>query len=476
MINFDGGTTVDDIVAVAVGGETVRISDATRDRVVRAARDADALSARIPTYGRTTGVGANRSTIVETADGDHGLRLLRSHATDAGDPLSAPAVRAMLAVRLAQLARAGSGIRADVLDGVAAMLNDDALPTVLRYGAIGTADLAALAATGLTLQGELPASRPLAPMRPWGSENALAFMSSSALTIGRACLALVELEEVLRASIVAYSLSFVALDGNPSPFSAAAAAAAAAPGAEAVAERVRSFVGDGIVEPARIQDSYGLRAFVVSTAAAWDAAGRLRSRLDALIDVAQENPLFVFDGDGAVVHHAGFFQAALGLASDGMNLALAQTGPISFSRIRMLNEPDLTGRRPFLAVGPAGSSGTLMIEYVAASALGELRHAAQPASLSSVVLSRGAEEDASFATQAVAQLEQALEAARVLLGCELVESSRLLRQRGIRASSLPSRLADAARAVSVLPADDDDRSLRGDLSVAQALIPELAAL
>ena len=73
----------------------------------------------------------------------------------------------------------------------------------------------------------------------------------------------------------------------------------------------------------------------------------------------------------------------------------------------------------------------MMVEYVAAGAIAEIRNAAQPASAGTLVLSRGAEEDATFASQGVQQLERSIAAYRVLLCCELVGAVRLLRQRGL---------------------------------------------
>ena len=71
----------------------------------------------------------------------------------------------------------------------------------------------------------------------------------------------------------------------------------------------------------------------------------------------------------------------------------------------------------------------MMVEYVAAGAIAEIRNAAQPASVGTLVLSRGAEEDATFASQGALQLERSVAAYRVLLCCELVGAVRLLRQR-----------------------------------------------
>jgi histidine ammonia-lyase len=466
-----------DVVALADRRDEVRIADDVVERITRVHQGAADLSARFPTYGRTTGVGANRGTPISQYDVDNGMRLLRSHAVDAGDPLHDRTVRAMLATRLVQLCVPGAGLDPRILDGLVTMLNDDALPQLLQYASIGTGDLAALAGTALTLIGERPASAPLNPMAPWGVDSALPFMSSSALTVGRSCLMADELARLERASSVVYALSFLGLEGNPQPFSPTAARAAGAPQVNDVTARLRWLIA-GADAPdrrvARIQDPYGLRVYPVAEASVVASLTTLGEQLTRTLNVAQENPLFDVDED-SVVHHGAFYQAALSLALDGMTLALALTAPITHSRIRMLNDPETNGGNAFLAAGAEGSSGLMMVEYVAAGAIAEIRNAAYPASAGTLVLSRGAEEDATFASQGVIQLERSVAAYRVLLGCELVGAVRLLRQRGID-RDVSGVLGDALEMLAGLPHDDEDRDLRGDLALAEELLDDIGAL
>src|SRR2546423_7241797 len=67
-------------------------------------------------YGRTTGVGANRDVPAGDLAG-HGRRLLRSHAGGAGPALGTAEARAMMVVRLKQLAAGGSGGEAGLPGG-----------------------------------------------------------------------------------------------------------------------------------------------------------------------------------------------------------------------------------------------------------------------------------------------------------------------------------------------------------------------
>jgi len=477
MIELSGTMTVGDVVALADGRDAVSLSPQIVDAVERLHDRAADLSLRYATYGRTTGVGANRISAIPPEDEDYGMRLLRSHSVDAGDPLSARTVRSMLAVRLIQLCVPGAGLDSAILTGLERMLNDDALPEVLQYASIGTGDLAALAGTALTLIGERPATAELTPMPAWGADSALPFMSSSALTVGRSCLAVDELNRLERASSVIYMLSFLALEGNPSAFSPVAARAAAAPHVDTVAARLRTLFADDTAldrPPARIQDPYGLRVYPVAHASVVASLDSLVAQLERTLNAAQENPLFDVDGD-QVIHHGAFYQAALSLELDGATLALALTAPITHSRIRMLNDPETNGGNPFLAADAPGSSGLMMVEYVAAGAIAEIRNAAQPASVGTLVLSRGAEEDATFASQGILQLERSVAAYRVLLGCELVGAVRMLRQRKV-VDRVDGVLGRALTLAADLPHDDEDRDLRGDLAAAELLLDELGGL
>ncbi len=477
MIRIDGRATLKDIVAIADRTSPVELATHTRAAVTKAHDRASELATLFPTYGRTTGVGANRLVAISEAGDSAGVRLLRSHAADTGKPLSPRSVRAMLAVRLNQLCIPGSGLDPKVLDGLLTMLNTNALPTIMEFGSIGTGDLTALAGTALTLMGERPASQPLDPMPAWEADSALAFISSSALTFGRACLCAVQLAELQRAATVIFGLSFVGLNGNRATFSPAAAAASASPTVSDMAAHIRSMLApldDEIFAAARIQDPFGLRVFGIVEGGLVAAIERLLDCLERLIRSGQENPLFDFS-TSAVIHHGAFYQTELALDLDAVTLAIAHSATITHARLRLFNEPEYSGQRAFLAEGPAASSGVMILEYVAASAIAEMRNAAQPASIGTISLSRGTEEDASFATQGVVQLERAVSAYGELLACELVAAIRLLRQQD-RIHHLDGTLALATEISSVLPRDGVDRDLRDDLGIAKGILSPLAHL
>ncbi|MFD6919757.1 aromatic amino acid ammonia-lyase [Streptomyces sp. NPDC059944] len=482
LVVLDGrGTGVDDVVRLADG---LARPVAGTDGMKRAEASWDAarqIAATGRVYGRSTGVGANRNEDVPTeAAAGHGLRLLRSHAGAIGEELPARQVRAMLAVRANQLLAGGAGLRPSVVTALCEALETGAFPVVNEFGSVGTGDIAALAQLGLALAGEHPWRGPggaapaaLAPApQPLDNNDALALISSNALTLGQAALALHELRGLIGATQVVAALSLLAVDGSHEAYAAPVHAARPHRGSVEVARRMREVIGaaDRPTPPlGRIQDPYGFRCLPQIHGPAQDAADALEEVLAVEINAAAENPL-ISPEDMAAYHHGGFYQAQLALALDHFRLAVTQVARLSTSRLSTLNEPVYTRLRPFLAGQEAASSGVMILEYAAGAALGDLRAFSAPASLGHAVLSRGVEEQASFASLAARQTLRACDAYRLVVGCELVAAVRALRQRGLRPEpELPAgRALELAEAV--LDAEQADRPLTDDVTAAAALL------
>ncbi|MET8563183.1 aromatic amino acid lyase [Streptomyces flaveolus] len=324
-------------------------------------------------------------------------------------------------------------------------------------------------------------ARELPPPVTLRAGDALALLSSNALALAQAALAGHETELLLRATHVVAALSLAAVSGSPEAYAAPVHALRPYPGPARAAAEVRRLLGmpddpaagwgNGLpAADRRIQDPYGFRAFPQAHGAALDASAALRRIVETEINCPSENP--VLTPDGHLYHHGGFFAAPLALALDGLNLALLKTAQLSAARLSALSRPDLTGLPAFLATGPAGSSGTMILEYTANSGLAELRSsAAAPASAGHAVLSHGLEEAAGFAGQAARQTERARAAYATVLACELVSAVRAL-----RLHPEPPALPALTLAAAVLPTGLEDRPLTADIETATELLPRLAEL
>jgi histidine ammonia-lyase len=460
----------------------VRLSGEAWDRIEASHRAAVTAVGQRPVYGRSTGVGANKGVAVGDWP-DYAVGLLRSHATSAGELRSAERVRGMLLVRINQLAAGGSGISATAVSALAAMIDDDALPPVREFAGIGTGDLSALATTALGLLGEIPLPRPLPPVS-FGVHDALPFLSSNAATLADVALAGHRLQGLARAALAVASLTAVAVEANLEAFSPAVADRTPGDGGGEVCRTVRRLCAPAPPGSIRIQDPFALRCLPQVHGSVLDALGQLEALGDALANVAAENPLILPPPGTAggpvageqveVVHHGGFHLPGVALACDAAAIAVARSVPLLLGRLAMLNDPLATGLPAFLGDGRPGASGVMLLEFVAGSSLAVLRSAAVPASLGTVSISRGAEDDASFASRAAVQLFDAAEAYSTALACELVAAVRAVRMRDL---PIPDRGWGAVLAAcDDLPADPADRDLTADVELAQRLLPALAAV
>lgn len=465
--------TVHEIADIARGAD-VSISPRARAEIAELHESANTIAEHQPVYGRSTGVGANRLTQTSTDPKVHGMNLLRSHAVDAGPTLNDEVTRAMLAVRLNQLLHPGSGIDPLLVDGLERMLATNSLPEVRRYGGIGTADLPALAGVALALAGERPTSNPdFEPIGPIGSDSALPFMSSSALTLAGAALTAARLERLHKAGLAVFALSAYAVRANPSAYSHEAALAIATPTAAPNAEHLAELVGSTRWEPMRIQDPFAFRGFLPAASVLSHATMRLREAAETLISRSKENPRF-FAEQGLAVHHGAFLETWLAHELDSTAVALAQSAPLVLARLRFLNDDAFTGLPRFLAPALGGTSGTMIVEYLAGSALGDIHAGAAPVSNQSAVLSCGVEEDATFAPTALSKLERALDGYEVMLASEMLVAVRASRLRGIEEAELSPGLARLVESAALLPAELEDRDLRADVEIAHSLIPAFA--
>jgi histidine ammonia-lyase len=431
-------------LAAAARGETVSVelTRTARERMAAGRAVVDAVAARGPVYGRTTGVGANYDVAVEGTGRQHALRLLRSHAGGVGEPLAAEIVRATVLIRLSQMAAGGGGHRPEVADALIALLRRGELPELRDLGGLGTGDLSVLAQLCLALA---DADDGFA----LSGGDAAAFLSSNAATLAVAALAWADLGELLDAGLGVAAATFRALEGNGEAFAEPVAAARPLPGLVVVARTLRALT-DGADPPARLQDPFALRALPPVGGALHDALGRLHDVLAVEMGAAAENPLVAGD---AVLHHGGFHAASLALSVDTVRLGLVPFVQLSVARLAHLLEPRLAGLTPFLAAPAAGSSGLLIAEYVANDALARLRAEAAPVVLATAVVSRGVEEHASFAWQGALQARRSVDHVRTVIALEHVAAERALAMKAGRPAPDDRPLSeDVARSSTALSA------------------------
>ena len=488
-VTLDGATlTPKQVSLIARQGAEAVLSDEARARNDRAREAITALLARgDELYGVTTGVGALRAYRVPSdSRADYSLGLLRSHACGAGRPLPATIVRAAMATRANQIGAGGAGIADELLNALVDALNAGLSPFTREIGSLGTGDLTNLADVALALLGEgqvwrgdelvdaagAMADAGVAPGR-LGPRDGLAFMSSNAVSIGRAALLVVDARRLLDAWLSVAALSFEAAAADPVALDPRIHSSRHRPGQAAVAERMRALL-EGVAArtrqpgPLGIQDPYPFRAQPQVDGAVHDALLALEETVGHELNFAGENALIV-PGEDIALPNGNPHAAPLANAIDGLRTALAQSAALIAARVSTLLDSGLTGLPPFLARDPGPESGALVLEYTAHAAVAEVRSLVTPVAAQTVSVSRGVESHSSLAPTAARRAEDALRVLRLAVAAELVVAVRALRLAGQEPVGAGNRALWEAAAVRLDP-DLSDRPLHPDIEIARELV------
>src|SRR4051812_3050091 len=158
QLEIDGGSlTIEDLVSVARGGVLAGLANNAIGRI-QAARELkrDLIEREVPIYGVTTGFGdsAHRQIApAKTAALQH--NLLRDLGCGTGDTASPEVTRATMLLRANCLAKGNSGVRAELVERLLALLNSDVLPLIPERGSCGASgDLVPLSYIGSAVIGE----------------------------------------------------------------------------------------------------------------------------------------------------------------------------------------------------------------------------------------------------------------------------------------------------------------------------------
>ena len=457
------------------------------------------LDAGDAVYGVNTGFGdlagvriaADRITELQR-------RLILSHAAGLGEPLDDEAVRGMLVLRANTLARGHSGVRAEVVDALIALLDADVLPVVPSRGSVGASgDLAPLAHLALPLIGcgqvridgrIVPAAEGLrrAGLEPLelGPKEGLALINGTQAMTSLLALSCLDARHLVRVADLAAALSTDALRGTDTAFDPRLHALRAHPGQRASAANLWSLMrGSAIREShragdVRMQDPYSVRCAPQVHGAVRDVLADVETKVAVEMNAVTDNPL-VFPGDGgdggAILSGGNFHGQPMAFAADFLAIALAELASISERRIEKLTNTAFSGLPPFLARDAGLNSGFMMAQVTAAALVAENKVACHPASIDSIPTSADKEDHVSMGMGAALKLRTVVENVRRVLAIELVAAAQgidLLR---------PLRSSERLEAVHRMVREritfrEDDREMGVDLELGIELLDDLGPM
>lgn len=435
--------TVVDVVQVARLRERVSMDTAARERLEKARAFVDRLVGEgKAVYGVTTGFGQFKSIAI-SPDQTETLQanLIRSHAVGVGAPLSEPAVRAAILLRINGLLLGHSGVRPVVIDRLMDLLNHDVYPFVPSQGSVGSSgDLAPLSHIMLVLMGEGEViveghRRPTADIlseKGLGtvvlqSKEGLALNNGTAIQTAIGVLAAYDAHQLSQTFDVAYAMSLEVMMGSVAPCDPRVHALRPHPGQGLVAENILRLCADSAIIKShcgcgRVQDAYSLRCAPQVHGASRDCIRFVLEVLERELNSVTDNPL-LFPEDGDVISAGQFHGEPIAQAMDFLKIGVSELANISERRIARLIDSNLSEGLPAFLVptSEAGlSSGFMIPQYVAAALVSENKVLAHPASVDSIPTSANQEDHVSMGTIAARQAAEIVANAKKVAAIELL--------------------------------------------------------
>ncbi|HSL96792.1 MAG TPA: histidine ammonia-lyase [Thermoleophilia bacterium] len=435
----DGPLTIEQVAAVARAGASVRLGEGARGRIAAARALIERLVAEEQVaYGVTTGFGQLATTHIPVAKvRELQENLVRSHAVGVGEPLPRDVVRAAMTIRLNTMARGYSGVRLEVAELVAALLNADLVPWVPSRGSLGASgDLAPSAHLVLAMMGEgevltedggrepsEPALRGagLAPVTLEAKEG-LSLLNGTQFMAAIGCLAVVDGEALLDSADLIGAMSLEGLRASVGPFQERIQALRPIPGQLTSAANVRAATEGSAIMLShlncdKVQDAYSLRCIPQVHGACRDALAWLRRVVGVEADAVTDNPI-VFVDSGAIISAGNFHGEPLALALDLAAMSVSEIASISERRTFRLLTSSLSELPPFLTRDSGLNNGYMIAQYTAAALVAENKVLCHPASVDSIPTSGDQEDHVSMGMTAALKLEQVMRNAQTVLAIE----------------------------------------------------------
>ncbi|MGB2624829.1 MAG: histidine ammonia-lyase [Candidatus Acidiferrum sp.] len=487
--------TFEQLYAVALRGESVRLSPSAAERMNASRQVVDRLVASgTVAYGINTGFGKLASVRISPEQVRNlQVNLVRSHSCGVGIPLSEPETRAMMLLRANALAKGLSGVRPLVVETLCAMLNARVHPLIPSQGSVGASgDLAPLAHLAQVVIGEgraaykgeiLEGGEALrrAGIKPISLEakEGLSLLNGTQGMLALLSLALRDAEILVNSADVAAALSLDALRGSPGAFDARIMHARAFTGAATTARNLAHLnEGSQIREShrspekdPRVQDPYSVRCTPQVHGAVRDSLAQAREMASVELNSATDNPLvFVTEnGAGDIISGGNFHGQPLAMAADQVAVALATLGGISERRIEQMTNP-LTSMLPaFLTPEPGLNSGFMIAQVTAAALTSENKALATPHSVDSISTSGNQEDYVSMGMSGARRLARMLENLRHTIAIELLcacQGIDLLAP--LKTGTLATKAYELVRDKS--PRVIQDRSLAADIETLSAFV------
>ncbi len=445
LLGYDG-MTLEDLIAIARHGVKVQLSETSETRIAKARELIDQWVKEERTiYGVTTGFGALSDVAISKNDTKKlQENILMSHAAGVGDILDEETIRAIMALRIKDMARGHSGIHLQTVQRLIDFLNRNVCPVVPEKGSVGASgDLAPLAHLCLSLIGlgevfyEGKKMSAAAALKKCGLKSVelkaaegLALVNGTQVMTAIGGLAVYDAIMLTKLIDIAAAMSLEVLMGSRTEFNSRIHRVRPHPGQAAAADNMERITQNSEIitshqDCSRIQDAYTLRCSPQVHGASRDAIFYTRQVLETEMNSSTNNPLIFSDSEDFLLG-GNFHGQPVGLAMDFLCMAVSELANISERRIERLVNPMLSGLPAFL-VGDGGlNSGFMIAQYTAAALVSENKILCHPASVDSIPTSANKEDHVSMGTIAARKCRDIVKNTEDVIAIELLCAAQAL--------------------------------------------------
>ena len=474
--------TIDALVRVARGGESVELHPEARKRIEKCRTLLeDKIQKREIMYGVNTGIGELAEVVLTQEQVERYQKyIIYSHAAGYGKPLPVETVRAAMVSRVSCHCHGHSGLRPVATDTLVAMLNKGVTPVVCEKGSVGACgDLSPMSQIALAAMGEgeafykgerMPSRAALekAGIKPLVLEarDGLAMINGSNFITGQGSIEVHDVGRWLKVSEIAAAMTLEVLNGNMKAYDERLHKVRGYPGALASAENIRRLTeGSELLAQGKkkVQDAYSLRSTAQVVGAAKDALVWAKYMLEIELKGAADNPVF-FPDEKLVLTGANFQGVPMAFALELLGTAVTTVAVLSERRLNRLMNPHLSmGLPAFLTKGAGMFSGLMLTQYTAGALVCENRVLSHPAATGSIPAAADQEDFVSMGWTTALKTAQILDNAQAVLAIELIADAQAI---DFRKPAKPSKASQAAYDVvrKYVPFLEEDRPLYNDIN------------
>ena len=481
--------TLEDLVYISRQGAKIELSKGSEKRINKTRELIEQLVREEKSiYGVTTGFGALSDVAISRKDTQRlQENILMSHSAGVGNVLDQEIVRAVMALRIKDLARGHSGIRLETVQHLITLLNQGVCPVVPEKGSVGASgDLVPLAHLSLVLIGQGEAfyngrrisgkealKRCGLKLLKLEAAEGLALINGTQVMTAVGGLAVNDALNLSKLTDIAAAMSLEVLMGSRMEFDPRIQQVRPHPGQAAAADNMFRLTQNSEIvtshkDCCRIQDAYTLRCSPQVHGASKDAIAYAKKVVETEMNSSTNNPL-IFPESKEFLLGGNFHGQPVALAMDFLCMAVSELSNISERRIERLVNPKLSGLPAFLVSDGGLNSGFMIAQYTAASLVSENKILSHPACVDSIPTSANKEDHVSMGTISARKCREIVKNSEHVIAIELLCGSQAL---DLFTNLKPGEGTLTAYTIirDAVPHLDDDRVLSRDINTMKQLM------